>query len=413
MPEHIDTRPAVLIICRYLPYPPRSQGFSIRYAPIIEALAGEFRLHLLVMSTEADMEQADIAKLDALCQSVTLISRRTKRSLPIRAIRYATSLLPGSVPYELAELDHTALRGHMIAARERCPPDVVLVTDPAYATLALNVFDPLTIIWDAIDSAALGQARAEGREKPSRLVRRLQAFERRIGRKVVRTAYISPVDARFAQGDDWATSGQVEVIPNGVYLADHTSVRTPFSSGRCTIGFLGNMGYGPNIVAALELASTFARARERHPSLRLKIIGRDPASDVLALANIGVEVTGTVENVWGAIDEVDVFVFPLRTGAGLQNKMLEVMHSRRPVICTSVSNGGVGAEHGKHLLIAEEQDEFLAAIDAVISDPEWAVSIGRAGGDWVDRRFGWGSIIPRVAEFWRTPLRMKSGSRVT
>jgi hypothetical protein len=62
------------------------------------------------------------------------------------------------------------------------------------------------------------------------------------------------------------------------------------------------------------------------------------------------------------------------------------------VVTTSAGAEGLGASHGRELLIAESATELAAAIDALLADPARAAALGRAGRTLVRRRFDWDAI---------------------
>jgi len=49
-----------------------------------------------------------------------------------------------------------------------------------------------------------------------------------------------------------------------------------------------------------------------------------------------------------------VSIVPLRIGGGTRFKILEAMAMAKPVVSTSLGAEGIDAEHGRHLLLADE-----------------------------------------------------------
>lgn len=397
-----ERRRSILVVCSILPYPPRAQGFAIRYAPILETLKNDFDVHLLVISKEVGVEEADLGPLET-CASVRRQARNHERALPVRLFRFVRSLLPGSTPYDLVALDDAVIVDALREASERIRPDVVVVPTTDLIDAALQVFPGERIIWDPIDSVALHASRLVSGGHGTAKVRRLQAWERRVAARVAATAYISAADARFSHGE--APPYPVRVIPNGVLISGGDSVRAPFTVPDApTIGFLGNMSYAPNVRAALELVNIFTEVRRQVPSARLKIIGRDPVESLRACASTDIEITGTVDDVWAHIADVDVFAFPLWTGAGLQNKLLEAMFARRPVVCTPTANAGIEAADHREVLVADSASAFAEALVFLLTNHDRAHALGDAGHDLIAERFMWSGIIPQVRALWTAPI---------
>jgi len=156
------------------------------------------------------------------------------------------------------------------------------------------------------------------------------------------------------------------------------------------------MSYRPNVVGVLSLYhDVFLPLKQEHPGLRLKIIGREPAPEVAALAGPDVDVTGTVAEIWPHVREVDVFVFPMTTGAGLQNKIIEAMYAGRPVITTTICQRSVGAEPGREIVVADGSAAMLASTRSLVSDRSRAAAIAEEGRRFVLRSFDVDDVIRR------------------
>ena len=194
------------------------------------------------------------------------------------------------------------------------------------------------------------------------------------------------------------------VLPNGVYLQDHSAERVEF--GCRTVGYLGHMAYPPNIRAALRLQRIFLATHDRLSNTKLVIIGRDPAPEIMALAaDKRVIVTGTVENIWPYVNGVDVFAFPMETGSGQQNKLLEAMGAAKPVVSSALGNSGIGAKHGESILEVDSDEEIANAIVRLVSDPLAASSIGNSAKRFVEETYSWSSMLRRID---RTLLNVQS-----
>jgi glycosyltransferase involved in cell wall biosynthesis len=192
-------------------------------------------------------------------------------------------------------------------------------------------------------------------------------------------------------------SVELAVSPNGVFADDYSTRAVAAASP--SIGFLGNMGYAPNIAAVRRLREIHRRARETVPDLKLYVIGRNPTPEVLEYArDEGVVVTGAVDSIWEYINAVDVFVLPIHSGTGQQNKLLEVLFAGRATISTRIANAGVGARDGESVLIADDDDSTLRQILALLADPAWRRRLGEAGARFVRSRFGWDSIAAQYIE---------------
>jgi glycosyltransferase involved in cell wall biosynthesis len=160
------------------------------------------------------------------------------------------------------------------------------------------------------------------------------------------------------------------------------------------------MSYPPNIDAVHWLfEKVFLPIREKSKNLSLIIIGRNPADSVKDLGNrAGVTVTGTVEDIWPYVNSVDLFAFPLHIGAGMKNKVLEVMYAGKPVLTTRVGNEGINAVPGKDLLICRTPEEFQQEAIRLLEQVNERIKIGNSAREFVAGNYTWDRILKRYEE---------------
>src|SRR5262249_35119838 len=119
--------------------------------------------------------------------------------------------------------------------------------------------------------------------------------------------------------------------------------------GANTIAFTGAMDYPPNTDAALYLVETILPLVQRAiPDARALIVGRDPPARLArAGQRPGVTVTGFVDDVRPYLEQATVFAARLRSGAGIQNKVLEALAMELPVIASPLAADGLRTEDGQ------------------------------------------------------------------
>ena len=150
------------------------------------------------------------------------------------------------------------------------------------------------------------------------------------------------------------------------------------------------MDYLPNVDAVrwftTEMLPTL---QERWPQVHFYIVGRSPTTEVLALADANVTITGTVPDVRPYIQHAAVVVAPLRIARGIQNKILEAMAMSRPVVASTECAAAVDAIFGQELLTATKPSDFVDEIDSLLKDSERSAQIGQAARQRVLARYSW------------------------
>ncbi len=127
------------------------------------------------------------------------------------------------------------------------------------------------------------------------------------------------------------------------------------------------------------------------PGIKLRLVGKNPARAIqrIAVADKSVSVTGFVEDLRPYYERARVGIDPLRIGAGLQNKLLIGMSMGLPMVCTSIANEGIGAQPGRHLLVADQPGEFAAAVVKLFRDRDQAREIAAAARRHVEEYWTW------------------------
>ena len=240
---------------------------------------------------------------------------------------------------------------------------------------------------------AIAAARSPLARAPLRL-RRLaaRAFERRIFVGFDRVLLNAAPDERCLR--ELAPGLPTAVIPQGV---DPPAEVAPIDRHeRAAMVFVGNFSYAPNRDAALRLVDEILpRVRARVPQAMLTLVGADPPPWLCRRRGDGVEVTGTVSDVFPWLSRARVFVSPLAWGAGMKNKTLEAMACGTPVVATPLSCDGIDLADGEHVLLARTSDEMAEAVVHLLTDDFLAARLARAARDLVLRRYGWPLVIER------------------
>lgn len=170
----------------------------------------------------------------------------------------------------------------------------------------------------------------------------------------------------------------------------------PFESRRDLL-FVGNFIHDPNVDGVRWFCETIWPEIALHlPDARLILAGNAPTDEIRALAGPRVVVTGFVPDLQPYLDGCRVSIAPLRYGAGMKGKVGEAMASGLPVVATSVAAEGMGLVSGEHLLVADDPEEFAAAVCRLYQDRDLWERLSAAGRTAIRERMAPAAVAAKL-----------------
>ena len=262
---------------------------------------------------------------------------------------------------------------------------------------------PTVIDWHNIESELMGRY-SENTESwlkqlvASRTASLLERWERKVLMRCGLNIVVSERERdKLLRG---YPSANIHVIPNGVDAAYFSPTAMTEARKNCvpeptegSLLFVGSMDYHANIDGVTWFArEAWPEIARRHLTLKLVIVGRDPAPAVRDLASDRIVITGTVEDVRPHYGSAVAVVVPLRVGGGSRLKILEAMAAGVPVISSKVGAEGLDLADDVHLLIADGPAQLIAAVDRLCDSPETRVRLARTARNHVIRQYDWSVV---------------------
>ena len=389
-------RQTLLMVLPRVPYPPHESGLGLRYFPVIAFLAQRHILDIMIVG-DGVAEQAE--PLRAYCRNLFIISndRLEEHFWWEKWATWMDVLMPWTPPHYCLLHRSGRVSRDIRAQTQGMNYDTLLCVGVSWHTPHIQQISAKRVLIDFVDSLTRFYARNVGGATRSPFYRyeawKARRYEIKLLRQVTAGIYISQVDAQTLSPQQTGHAVRY-ALPNGIsvdtYLpARHGGVTSP------SIGFLGNMGYFPNVEAALWLyEEVFCPLRLLLPALSLYVIGRDPNEAISALGKQeGVVVTGEVAQVWPHINAVDVFILPLWRGTGVKNKILEILYAKRAVLTTPLANEGIDAVSGRDLILCDTAPAFQKEALRLLQSAEGRAHLGESGHRWVTEHFSWDRIL--------------------
>ncbi|MFN2617712.1 MAG: glycosyltransferase family 4 protein [Thermoleophilaceae bacterium] len=241
---------------------------------------------------------------------------------------------------------------------------------------------------------SLGWARAWNRTLA------LRAVERRAVPRATAVLCVSERDRDHFSG----RAERLLLVPNGV---DDEFFEVPegLPEGEDVI-FFGQFDYPPNALGVERFLREGwpALARER-PGARLRLVGQRMSPELARLAAGGerVEVVGFVDDVTQELAASRLVIVPLWQGGGTRLKVLESLAACRPVVGTPLGVEGIGFEHDRHGLVAEEPRSLAAAAAELLGDAERSARLALSGRGLAES-YRWVRATEPAQELYRSWL---------
>ena len=233
---------------------------------------------------------------------------------------------------------------------------------------------------------------------------KVKVYETQIAKKFDHVTMVSPLDMQCLLSND--SDLNISVVPMGVDI-DYYQPRS--YNYETNLLFTGTIRYFPNKDAVLYFYSQiFPLIKKTIPNVKFYVVGNYPPKNILRLASNGdIIVTGHVEDVRPYFDKSAVFVCPLRSGSGMQAKILEAMAMGVPVVTTSIGATALEAVDGKDIIVADDPKSFSEKVIELIKDRDFRNYIAKNARKLTEEKYEWSAIVQRFDEIYENVKTME------
>ncbi|MEI7542289.1 MAG: glycosyltransferase family 4 protein [bacterium] len=381
----------IVILSPVFPYPP-ADGDRIRIFNIIKELKsiGKHELHLVTFCKANEVNTKNELKKYFDTVSTVVLDEK-------KIIKAAVNGIFSQVPLNVSSYENAEMKILVKKVVEKHSPDLIYVYRLRMAQYGAEYTIPKVI--DYVDSLALFMKRSVIFEK--RILKkiyyvldssRVEKYERNVANDFQSVFINSEEDAQYLDNKNIIT------VPNGAMTATKSSKKK--KNNVFTVGFMGNMPYGPNQEAVqFFINKVWKKYFINDKNIKLIIAGNG-AERFSKLVNGGnVEFKKNVLNVEQEVLSWDMSVVPVRYGAGRQNKIMDSWACKVPVVAAPFAAKGVYGKDGYNILIAKNENEYAQKIKQLMSDPVFGKKIALNAKKTLKKYFDWkksGMIINKV-----------------
>ena len=120
-------------------------------------------------------------------------------------------------------------------------------------------------------------------------------------------------------------------------------------------------------------------------------------------ASEGIELQAPLSDEHGKelFQSADLFFSPVQSGTGIKIKTVEAMAQGKPMVGFRNAYRGVPAEHGRHALIADSEEDFARSMQLLISDEGLRHELGNNARQFVRDHFNPAVLSAKLIEFYK------------
>ena len=299
-------------------------------------------------------------------------------------------------PFNAAKDYDPALRARARQLLDEARYDLVVCDFVQMARNAIGIWDGPSVLFEHNVEAEIFERHSRTDEGWIRRrfmgyqAAKMRRFEGWAGRQFTRVVAVSERDKeQYERRYGWTN---VDVIDTAVDIDYYRPNDCAKQAG--TVLFVGSLDWLPNVDGLRWfVAEVWPLVRRDQPEARLRLVGRNPTSEIQSLAeHPGVELVGPVPDTRPWLADSEVSIVPLRIGGGTRLKVFEAMAMGLPVVSTPLGAEGLQVQSGEHLLLAEGAEKVAEAVVRLLRSEALRMALGRAARNLVVTRFSSESV---------------------
>ena len=214
-----------------------------------------------------------------------------------------------------------------------------------------------------------------------------------------------PITAR--DGEVFRELGNIRpmhVSPAGTSLdhikVDRTNIEFP------SIFHIGALDWSPNQEGLLWFFyDVWLKIHEKHPEMKFYLAGRNAPDWFIKKIPESVTYLGEIESAYDFMNSKAIMIVPLFSGSGMRIKIIEGMALGKTIITTSVGTEGIDSTKNQNILIANKTEDFISAINKVVSNFEFFEQIGKNAITFANENFNNKIISKSLLDFYSSKIK--------
>jgi len=170
-----------------------------------------------------------------------------------------------------------------------------------------------------------------------------------------------------------------------------------------TLLFQGNFYWLQNVEAADFLTKKiYPKLIKTHPEIKIIISGQKAnkikSKKGIEIINLNLNDSKKVKKIY---QRATIFVAPIFGPGGTRLKILAAMAAGVPVISTKVGVEGLSVKDGRHILLANNPEEFIEKINLLLKEKNLYQTIQKNAYQLIKNEYSWFSIAKKLENVYQ------------
>ena len=320
------------------------------------------------------------------------------------AVRVLANTLFSSIPFNMAKYQQGTFAAMVDAAIGRQVPDVVHFDSlhTAWSAMRIRKLAPQAVRVLRCHNAehVILERLAASERNPAKQTlislqaRRLKRYEAAALDSFDLILAITEADANRFREINPRCAERMIIVPAGADVPDHLMPSPPMLDGVLRLVHIAAMDWLPNQTGLRWFVSeVLPRIEKAGLKFHLDVIGKAMPPEFHDLNGPSVTVHGFVEDLRPIVRAAHLAVVPLWVGGGMRVKILDYWSWGIPVVSTRIGAEGFYGEGPAAVKLADNAEEFAAAILQLGIDPDAREALRTAAFHRVRSQYAWAPLI--------------------
>jgi len=392
----------ILFLCHRIPYPP-NKGDKLRAFNILKHLSQKHTIDLLTLADDKkDLRYQE--DLKSYCRKVETFYFHPFIA-KLKILLYLFSSKPLTLPYFF----HSKLKKQITRLISQHSYDLLFLYSSSMVQYVLDLNNTPPMVIDFVDAdSQKWHDYAKLAKFPQSIIyqsegKKLGRYEGKIAPHFKAITVVS--DQEKKKLTQYVKTDNIYEVKNGIDLSFYEAA-SEFKRDNKDLLFIGALFYFAYIDGILHFYKhAFGKIKKAHPDTVFHVVGADPVKKIRNLnSDKNMRITGFVPDIIPYLQKAAVYVVPLRMAPGIQNKILEAMAMRVPVVATPAAIAGIDAVPGRDLLVEEDPVKFASSVIQLLQKPDLRQEIAENARRLVENEYNWNKNLSKFDDIFAKNL---------